>query len=85
MLNNTIRIYAFKSSGNSDTCEQCAIAKARQKNLNKISLGSSNSPDERLYMDISSIKEKRFGRAKFWALIVNDYTDYCWSFVLKNK
>jgi hypothetical protein len=42
-------------------------------------------PGEHLYVDISSIKERSFGGAKFWALIVDDYTDYCWSSVMKNK
>jgi hypothetical protein len=28
ILNNTIEMYGFKSSGNFDTCEECAIAKA---------------------------------------------------------
>jgi hypothetical protein len=36
-------------------------------------------------VNVSSIKERSFGGAKFWALIVDHYTDYCWSFVLKNK
>jgi hypothetical protein len=85
MLNKTIKMYGFKSSGSFDTCEQCEIAKARQKNVNKQWLGSSNLPDERLYIDIRSIKESSFGGAKFWALIVDDYSDYCWSFVMKNK
>jgi hypothetical protein len=78
-------MYGFKSSGNFDTCEQCAIAKALQKNFKKSWLGSSNFPWERLYVDISSIKERSINGAKFWALIVDDYTGYCWSFVLKNK
>jgi transposase InsO family protein len=68
-----------------DTCEKCAIAKAQQKNIKKNWLGSSNLPGERLYVDISSIKERNFGREKFWPLIVDDYTDYCWSFVLRSK
>jgi transposase InsO family protein len=42
-------------------------------------------PGERLYVDVSSIKERSFGGSKFWALIVDDYSDYCWSFVVKNK
>jgi hypothetical protein len=78
ILNKTIKIYGFKSSGSFDTCEQCDIANARQ-------IGSSNFSGERLYVDISSIKESSFGGAKFWALIVDYYTDYCWSFVMKNK
>jgi hypothetical protein len=35
ILNKTIKMYGFKSSGCFDTCEQCEIAKARQKNVNK--------------------------------------------------
>jgi hypothetical protein len=42
-------------------------------------------PGERLYIDISSIKASSFSGEKFCALIVDDYSDYCWSFVMKNK
>jgi hypothetical protein len=28
ILNNTVKMYAFKSSGNFEKCEQCAIAKS---------------------------------------------------------
>jgi hypothetical protein len=70
-------MYGFKSSGSFDTYEQCAIAKSQQKNVHKQWLGSRNLPGERLYVDISSIKERNFGGAKFWALIVDNYTDFC--------
>jgi hypothetical protein len=53
--------------------------------VNKNWLGSRNLPGECLYVDISSIKERSFGGAKFWALIVDDCTDNYWSFVMKNK
>jgi hypothetical protein len=53
ILNNTIKMYGFKSSGNFNTCKKCAIAKAQQKNVNKNWLGSSDLPGERLYMWIS--------------------------------
>jgi hypothetical protein len=53
--------------------------------VNQNWLGSSNVPGGNLYIDISSIKERSIGGAKFWALIVDDYTDCCWSFVMKNK
>jgi hypothetical protein len=35
ILNNTIKMYGFNSSGNFNRCEQCAIAKAQQKNVNR--------------------------------------------------
>jgi hypothetical protein len=59
--------------------------KGTTENMNKNWLGLSISPGERLYVDISSIKERSIGGAKGWALIVDDYTDYCWSFVIKNE
>jgi hypothetical protein len=65
LLNNTIKMSGFKSSGNFDTCEQCAITKAQQKNVNKNWLGSSNLPGECLYVDISSIKERSIGGTEF--------------------
>jgi hypothetical protein len=77
ILNKKIKMYWFKSSGSFDTCQQCAIAKARQKNVNKNWLGSSNFPGERLNVDISSIKERTFSGAKFWSLLIDDYTDCC--------
>jgi hypothetical protein len=61
VLNNKIKMYAFKSSSNFDTYEQYAIAKAQQKNVNKNWLESGSLPGERLYVDISSIEERSTG------------------------
>jgi hypothetical protein len=38
-----------------------------------------------LYIDISLIKERSLGGAKFWALIVDNFTDFCWSVVMRDK
>jgi hypothetical protein len=65
ILNNKMKMYGFKSSGNFDTCGQSTIARLQQKKVNKNWLGSSNLPGERLYVDISSTKERSFGGAKF--------------------
>jgi hypothetical protein len=53
--------------------------------VNKDWKGGSNTPGERLYVDTSSIKGKSFGGTKFWALIVDDFSGYCWSYFLKRK
>jgi hypothetical protein len=78
-------MYGFKFSGNFEMYKQCDIAKSRKKNVNKNWLGSSNVPGARFYIDITSIKEISFGGVKFWAIIVDDYTDYCRSFIMKKK
>jgi hypothetical protein len=66
-------------------CEACSVAKARQKNINKEWKGGSVTAGERLYVDISSIKGECYRGLKFWALIVNDYSGYCWSYFLNHK
>jgi hypothetical protein len=40
---------------------------------------------ERVYLDISSIRDEIHGGSCFWPLLVDDYSDYCWSIFLKNK
>jgi hypothetical protein len=84
-LERTAGIHGFKLFGELKSCEQCAISKARQKNINKEWKGSSQIPVERLYIDISSIKNASYGGSKFWAIVVDNYTDYCWSISLKSK
>jgi len=36
-------------------------------------------------VDISLTENKSFGKKRFWLLVVDDATDYCWSFFLKEK
>jgi Reverse transcriptase (RNA-dependent DNA polymerase) len=72
-------------SGTFLKCEDCAVAKARQKNLNKFVLSKTNVSAERLYMDISSIRMKSVGGSKFWVLLVDEATDVKWSFFLTKR
>jgi hypothetical protein len=73
--------FGYDLVGNNKTCEACLVAKARQKNINKDWKGSSITPVERL----RSIKRESYGGSRFWALVVNDYFSYCWSYFLKRK
>jgi hypothetical protein len=71
------KIHGFKLIGEFETYKECAISKARQKNVKKDWNGGSQTPGERLYVDISSIKNAGYGGSKFGILIVDDYTAYC--------
>ncbi len=70
-----------------NTCSACAEAKARQLNiLKEIPTGSKSTiVDERLHMDISSIKARSFGGAKSWLLVMDDASGYCFLFFLRRK
>ena len=54
----TAAFYDWKVMGQFTPCEDCGIAKSRQKNVNKESEARSKIPGERLFIDISSIKHK---------------------------
>jgi hypothetical protein len=84
-LKRTATIHILKLKGELKVCEDCALAKVRQKNLNQDWKGGSQTPGERVYLDISSIRDKSYGGSRFWVLIVDDYTDYCLIIFLKTK
>jgi hypothetical protein len=81
------KYYGVKLVGKFNPCSACAEAKARQKNIPKV-VSDDRKCDivgERLHMDISSIKEKSFGGAKYWLLVLDEATGYAFSFFLKRK
>jgi hypothetical protein len=57
-LKSTSKMYGLKHSGNFETCKECAVAKVRQKNVNKSWLNSSDVPGERLYIDIAQLQKR---------------------------
>ena len=81
----TAKSYDWKLLGKFETFEDCADGKAKQKNTNKEWLQGSKNPGERLYIDIISIKGESVEGSKFWALIIDDCTSYCWSYFLNKK
>ena len=84
-LRLTAKNYAVKVHGKFNPCFACALAKSKQKRIKKESETKSKTRGERLYIDTSSIKTISFGGAKFWLLIVDDYSDMSWSYFLRAK
>jgi hypothetical protein len=58
--------------GDFKVCKDCAVAKARQKNLNKDWKGGSQVHGERVYLNISSIRDESYGGSCFGVLLVDD-------------
>ena len=79
------RYLQVEMSGSMPPCENCAMGKARQKNVPKLNEHGSKIPGERLYIDISSIKARSLSGSKFWLLVVDEATHMKWSFLLKSK
>ena len=89
MSNDTVKrtaeYYEWATKNNFENCEDCAMAKSRQANMNKERVERAKERGERLFVDISSTEHESFGKARFWLLIVDDATDYCWSYFLRSK
>ena len=82
----TAEYYGIKLRGTLDPCEDCARAKARQRNLGHGNESKKNeNPGERLGFDLSSVKTESLGGSKYWLLVVDHATDHAWSFFLKSK
>ena len=61
------------------------MAKARQKNVAKQTSNKAGQAGERLFLDTSQIKSTSYGGAKFWVLLVDDYTNMAFSIFVKKK
>ena len=66
-------------------CLACAMAKARRKAIKKVTFQRETVPGRTLHIDISSVKKKSQGGAKFWLQIADGATSKKWSFFLKKK
>jgi hypothetical protein len=69
-------LYGWKIGGRLRPCSSCGIAKAKQKSVSKELQPKSETPGERMFLDISSIKGESFGQSKFWLMEPDDSTDY---------
>ena len=65
----------LKMKGTMRDCEGCGLDKMRQKNVSKEQVRAKNI-GERMFVDISSIKHKSAGGAKFWALFMDDCSGF---------
>ena len=65
-------------------CEDCKISKAKQKKVDKVDETRSQTPGERLCIDISSVKTSKANK-KFWVLVEDQASCMKWSFFVRNK
>ena len=82
---HTADTYEMKCTGQMEACENCKLAKITQKPVAKVTGTVADRPGKRLFIDSSRIKATSLGGSKFWAMAVDDNSDYTWSFFVRNK
>ena len=63
----------------------CMLSKAKRKSIKKVTFERETVPGRTLHIDISLVKRKSKGGAKFWLQIADGATSKKWSFFLKKK
>jgi len=69
---------------NKINCEDCKMAKAKQKAVPKKDETKSLTPGERLCINSSSVNT-RSAKKKFWILVEDQATSMKWSLFVNNK
>ena len=75
----------LKIKGKLENCENCAIGKMRQKNVQKGPKEKSTKLGYRMYIDITSSKYVSAGGSKYWFSAVDEATHMKFSMFLKQK
>ena len=71
--------------GKMENCENCAIGKIWQKNVEKGPKEKSSKPGYHFYIDIAISKFTSAGGSKYWFLAVDEATHMKFSLFLKQK
>jgi hypothetical protein len=82
VLSATEQKYGFKTKNTLHVCSNCAISKAKQKNLNNITSHPSTEIGGKINIEISKFK---LWWSFFWLLIHDDFIGYLWTYFLKHK
>ena len=85
VVTNTANHYGINVKNQPHKCKYCIMGKHRKMNIPKEIKNRSQFRGERINIDISSVAATSYGGAKYWLLIQDDYTDFLWSYFLKEK
>ena len=81
----TAKVKGWKLLGVWRACEWCDQAKARQKNIAKVSERKTSQPGEMLHLDLTGPFKITPSNSRYALLIVDDFTDRKWIYLLQRK
>jgi hypothetical protein len=85
ILQNTARHYNYDLHGTLPPCIHCTLANIHRMPLSKHTKTRATTTGERIFIDISQLHKPSLGGNQYWLLIVDDHTDYAWSYFLRRK
>ena len=85
LMTDTAKYYGVNVTGIVTKVLSCSLEKIWQKNIPKMNESTAKTPGERMYLDISSMKDESLGGRRHWAMLVDEATRCKNSFFLKKK
>ena len=85
LMTDTAKYYGVNVTGIVKKCLSCSLEKIRKNNIPKKNESTAKIPGERMYLDISSMKDETLGGRRHWAMLVDEATRCKHSFFLKKK
>ncbi len=84
-LAQTIKSIGQSPTGTLQTCDGCARAKARQKNVSKHGKEHATKPGERIMFDTSGPYPESLGGNRYHLCIKDEYSKKAWSQMLRSR
>ena len=81
----TAKTMNIRSTCQFQPSEHCSLCNACKAAVNKAPIEHSSVNNKHHFINMSSCDAKNLGSRRHWLLIINDCTDYGWSFILKEK
>ena len=81
----TAEAVGIKATNTFKPCEDCTLGNAKKRGVSKKAADELKIWGERLFFDVSSPSTPTFGGKKHWLLVMEESSNYAWSFFLKEK
>ena len=85
ITHTTAKAMGIQVTGIFKPYEDYAMGKAKQQGISKKAVAQSKILGKRLFIDVSSPSTPSFGDKNHWLLVVDDSSNYIWSFFSKEK
>ena len=85
LMMDTAKYYGVNVTGVVTKCLKCSIKKIRLENIPKKNESTTKNPGERMYLDISSMRDESLGGRRHCTMLVDEATRCKHSFFLKKK
>ena len=81
----TAKAIGIQVTGTFKPCEDCALGKTKQWAVSNEAVPQLQILGKRLFFNISSLSTPTFRKKHHWLLVIDDCSNYSWSFFLKEK